>query len=118
MPTGKRVFTGTRTDGHVTFYKDRHGSPLARKPGGRLTYPKTQIIKNVFDDMDEILVTFIIERHGKFYKKQEVTTIGTKVKDLKLYDPTKRHYIHMGNNVDLLLTGHQVLVDETMLFVR
>ena len=82
MPTGKKVFTGTGTGGYVTFYKDRYRTPLARQPGGSFMFPKTKFETNVFDDLDEITITFLMDHHNKITKKIEVAQFGTKLKDL------------------------------------
>lgn len=118
MPTSQKVFTGTGTDGFITIYKDRHGNPLARKPGGGLTRPKTNIIKNVFDDLDEIKITFIIQNGLKDTKKTEVTTIGTKLKDLHFYNPDRRHYLSIDEEIELSITKEQVMTDDCVIMSR
>ena len=118
MSTSQKVFTGTGKDGFITIYKDRHGRPLARKPGGGLTKPKTNIITNVFDDLDEINITFIFKNSLKDTKKTEVTTIGTKLKDLHFYNPEKRHYISIDDEIELSITKEQVITDDCVIISR
>lgn len=118
MPTSQKVFTGTGKDGYVTIYKNRHGQPLASKPGGRLTIPKTKIITNVFDDFDEISITFIIEKGEKKYEKKEVTTIGKKLKELHFYNPERRHYMYIDEDIELSITKEQVIIDDCVIISR
>jgi hypothetical protein len=118
MPTSQKVFTGTGKDGYVTIYKDRHGRPLAKKPGGGLKIPKTNVITNIFDDFDEINITFLIENGEKYVKKTEITIIGKKLKELHFYNPDRRHYMFIDDEIELLITKEQVLLDDCVIISR
>ncbi len=118
MPTSQKIFTGTGKDGYVTMYKDRHGRPLASKPGGGLMIPKTKIITNIFDDFDEIIITFFIVNGEKYLKKTEITKIGKKLKDLNFYNPDRRHYMYINNEIELLITKEQVMLDDCIIISK
>jgi hypothetical protein len=120
MPTSERVFTGTGTSGYITTYTDRHGNPMARAPGGRLIHPKTKFITNIFDDVDLDVITIRVVKNttNGISVKEEDVEIGTKLKDLKLYKPGKRHYLVLDNIIKIVLTKEQVLIEDITIFVR
>ena len=86
---------------------------MARKPGGSFMRPKTKFQTNIFDEMDEITITFLIEKNGNVLEKKEVVSLGTKLKDLKLYHPESRHYLYIDEEVEVMITKEQVFTDDS-----
>ena len=118
MPTSRKIFTGTGRDGYVTIYKNRYGQPLARKAGGGLMIPHTEIFTNIFEDLGEININFVIVNDDKEVKKIEVVTMGTKLKELRSYNPERRHYIYVEEGIELLITKEQVLLNDCIIVSR
>lgn len=120
MPTYKKSFTGSGTTGFIKTYKDRHGNPLVSAPGGVLIHPKTNLKKNIFEgiDSDIITVKFLTETKNGFYIKKQDVEIGTKLKELEYYNPEKRHYILLNEDIRILITKEQVLTGDISIVVN
>lgn len=117
MPTKKKVFTGTGQDGYVTLYKDRHGTPLVQKPGGKLMVAPVKLITNVFDDFDELNIRFVIQKNNSVKEKMEICSFGSKLKDLKSYNSDKKHYLVI-EDVVLKITKEQVFTEDSIIYVN
>tara|TARA_B110001450_G_C17460967_1_gene416201 strand:- start:244 stop:603 length:360 start_codon:yes stop_codon:yes gene_type:complete len=118
MAKRTKTFTGTGTSGFVTHYKTMNGTPLARKPGGSFTVPKTKLETNIFDDFDHIRVIFKFDDNGKIREKIEVTMFGTKLKDMNFYNPSKRFSLIIDEDIFVSITKEQVFTEDSVLYSK